>query len=272
VFTGKLPLGRAVLRPIEPLILSQTRTTFSLVVLLPLLVASQGWQRIRLPARDLAYCFILGMLGVAVSNYFYYVAIQRTNVATAIIVQYTAPVWVLLYVVARGQQRLTVQKSCRGRVGSKPESLWSSISSEPSLAQRFTWTPTASSPRCWPRSLLPSTTSADTASSPATTAGGCSSGPLPRPQPSGSLSILLENRRRPLHSRPMDIPFRFFDDFGAWSILSLLPRTAASRAHPRYHRQLPGAGGFPFFWLPCCWEKCCVQSRRWESSSCLRPS
>lgn len=110
MFTGKLPLGGAVLRPIEPLILAQTRTTFSLLVLLPLLVASQGWRRIRLPARDLAYCFILGMLGVAVSNYFYYVAIQRTNVATAIIVQYTAPVWVLLYVVARGQQRLTAQK------------------------------------------------------------------------------------------------------------------------------------------------------------------
>ena len=32
-------------------------------------------------------------------------AIQRTNVATAIIVQYTAPVWVLLYTVARGAQR-----------------------------------------------------------------------------------------------------------------------------------------------------------------------
>ena len=50
------------------------------------------------------------MLGVAVSNYFYYVAIQRTSVAIAIVVQYTAPVWVLLYVVARGQQKLTVQK------------------------------------------------------------------------------------------------------------------------------------------------------------------
>jgi drug/metabolite transporter (DMT)-like permease len=110
VFTGKLPLGAATLRPIDPLILSQTRTTFSLLVLLPLLVASQGWQRIKLPARDLAYCFLLGTLGVAVSNYFYYVAIQRTNVATAIIVQYTAPVWVLLYVVARGQQKLTPQK------------------------------------------------------------------------------------------------------------------------------------------------------------------
>jgi len=79
-------------------------------VLLPLLVASQGWQRIKLPARDLAYCFLLGTLGVAVSNYFYYLAIQRTNVATAIIVQYTAPVWVLFYVVARGQQKLSLQK------------------------------------------------------------------------------------------------------------------------------------------------------------------
>jgi drug/metabolite transporter (DMT)-like permease len=99
-----------VLRPIDPLILSQTRTTFSLLVLLVLLVGSKGWGRIKLPARDLAFCFLLGTLGVAVSNYFYYVAIQRTNVAIAIIVQYTAPVWVLLYVVARRQQKLSAQK------------------------------------------------------------------------------------------------------------------------------------------------------------------
>jgi drug/metabolite transporter (DMT)-like permease len=110
VFTGKLGSSVAALRPIDPLILSQTRTTFSLLVLLPLLLGSKGWQRIKLPARDLAYCFLLGTLGVAVSNYFYYVAIQRTNVATAIIVQYTAPVWVLLYVVARGQQKFSLQK------------------------------------------------------------------------------------------------------------------------------------------------------------------
>lgn len=110
VFTGKLRLGRAALQPIDPLILSQSRATFSLLVLLALLVGSKGWRRITLPARDLAACFVLGMFGVAVSNYFYYVAIQRTSVATAIIVQYTAPVWVLLYVVARGQQRLSAQK------------------------------------------------------------------------------------------------------------------------------------------------------------------
>lgn len=109
-FTGRLPFLGASLSAIDPLILSQTRAAFSLLVLLPILLGTRGWQRTKLPARDLAYCFLLGILGVAVSNYFYYVAIQRTNVATAIILQYTAPVWVLLYVVARGQQKLSLQK------------------------------------------------------------------------------------------------------------------------------------------------------------------
>jgi drug/metabolite transporter (DMT)-like permease len=110
VFTGKLSLAGQALHPIEPVILSQTRTTFSLLVLLPSLVGRRGWQRIQLPTPDLIQCLILGMLGVAASNYFYYVAIQKTSVAVAIILQYTAPVWVLLYVVARGQQRLSAQK------------------------------------------------------------------------------------------------------------------------------------------------------------------
>lgn len=110
VFTGKLPLAGESLHPIEPVILSQTRTSFSLLLLLGILVGRSGWRRIRLPKTDLIQCLILGMLGVAASNYFYYVAIQKTSVAIAIILQYTAPVWVLLYVVARGQQKLTLQK------------------------------------------------------------------------------------------------------------------------------------------------------------------
>jgi drug/metabolite transporter (DMT)-like permease len=110
VFTGKLFLSGQAAHPIDPVILSQTRTSFSLLVLLPLLVGRHGWQRIKLPTSDLIQCLVLGMLGVAASNYFYYVAIQRTSVAIAIIVQYTAPVWVLLYVVARGQQKLSLQK------------------------------------------------------------------------------------------------------------------------------------------------------------------
>jgi drug/metabolite transporter, DME family len=110
VFTGKPAWFAGPSLHIEPLILSEARTTFSLLVLLPILVGVRGWRRLALPGADLIQCFLLGILGVAASNYFYYVAIQRTNVAIAIIVQYTAPVWVLLYVVARGQQKLTVQK------------------------------------------------------------------------------------------------------------------------------------------------------------------
>lgn len=110
MFTGKLALAGQALHPIEPVILSQTRTSFSLLVLLPMLLLRRGWRRIHLPAADLAQCLVLGMLGVAASNYFYYVAIQRTSVAIAITLQYTAPVWVLLYVLARGQQKISVQK------------------------------------------------------------------------------------------------------------------------------------------------------------------
>jgi len=109
-FTGRLLPKGQTLRPIDPLILSQSRTTFSLVVLLIALVLLRGWRRLRLPAADLRRMFVLGILGVAASNYLYYLAIQRTNVATAIILQYTAPVWVLIYTVARGLQKPTLQR------------------------------------------------------------------------------------------------------------------------------------------------------------------
>jgi drug/metabolite transporter (DMT)-like permease len=109
-FTGRLLPQGQTLRPIDPLILSQSRTTFSFVILLFVLLMIRGWKPLRLPARDLLRMFVLGILGVAASNYFYYLAIQRTNVATAIILQYTAPVWVLLYTIARGLQKPTLQR------------------------------------------------------------------------------------------------------------------------------------------------------------------
>jgi drug/metabolite transporter, DME family len=65
---------------------------------------------LRLPTRDLLRLFVLGTLGTAASNYFYYLAIQRTNVATAIILQYTAPIWVLLYSIARRSQKPVPQQ------------------------------------------------------------------------------------------------------------------------------------------------------------------
>ncbi len=106
---GFYPRGQA-LRPIDPLILSQSRATFSFIVLLIALVLIRGWKRLRVPLADFRRMFVLGILGVAASNYLYYLAIQRTNVATAIILQYTAPILVLLYTVARGLQKPTMQR------------------------------------------------------------------------------------------------------------------------------------------------------------------
>lgn len=108
-FTGRL-LPNSGIHDINPIILSQCRTSFSFLVVFLLLLMRRGWKQLRMPRRDLIRIFLLGLAGVAASNYFYYLAIQRTNVATAIIVQYTAPVWVLLYMVARGVERLTAAK------------------------------------------------------------------------------------------------------------------------------------------------------------------
>ncbi len=113
-FTGHLLPGGASLgtslKKIDPLLLSQSRATLSLAVLLPVLLARRGASALRVPRGDLVRFFLLGILGVAASNYLYYLAIQRTNVATAIILQYTAPVWVLLYTVACGAQRPSLRR------------------------------------------------------------------------------------------------------------------------------------------------------------------
>ena len=104
----KLFAGAQALRPIDPVILAQSRTTLSLLVLAPLLLLSGRSLRVR--ARHLLQFFLLGILGLAASNFFYYFAIEKTTVATAIVLQYVAPVWVLLYMLARRLQRPTLRR------------------------------------------------------------------------------------------------------------------------------------------------------------------
>jgi drug/metabolite transporter (DMT)-like permease len=109
-FTGRLLPSGQTLEPIDPVILSQSRVTISFLVLLPALMLRRGWRNLKLPAADFWRIVLIGVLGMAASNYLYYLAIKRTNVATAIILQYTAPVLVLLYMVARGLQKATAQR------------------------------------------------------------------------------------------------------------------------------------------------------------------
>jgi drug/metabolite transporter, DME family len=109
-FTGRLLPGRPTLAPVDPLILSQTRVTFAFLVFLAVLLGRRGGRRLRLPGPDFGRMLLLGVLGVAASNYFYYLAIARTNVAIAIMVQYTAPVWVVCYMAVRRLQRPTLSR------------------------------------------------------------------------------------------------------------------------------------------------------------------
>jgi drug/metabolite transporter (DMT)-like permease len=109
-FNGRLLPGRQGLQAIDPLILSQARITFAFLIFLPVLLISRGRRPLRVPAADLGRLVLLGVLGLAASNYTYYLAIQRTNIATAITVQYTAPVWVLLYAALAGWQKPSLQR------------------------------------------------------------------------------------------------------------------------------------------------------------------
>ena len=96
---------------IDPLILSQTRSSFALLVLTPILLIARGTGVLKASRRTLLMCGAMGVLGICGANFFYYYAIAKSTVATAITVQYTAPVWVYAYSVAAGRDRATWLRS-----------------------------------------------------------------------------------------------------------------------------------------------------------------
>jgi drug/metabolite transporter (DMT)-like permease len=108
IFNGSLFAGHAL---ISPVVLTQARTTFTVLVFGPILLLRFGRRIFFIARRDLMLCALVGTLGVACSNFFYYFAVQRSTVSLAITIQYTAPLWVLIYMVARGRERATVQRT-----------------------------------------------------------------------------------------------------------------------------------------------------------------
>lgn len=104
VFSGRLFSGHTF---ISPLVLTQARTTFAVAVLLVFLVIRYGVGFFRISRRDLLLSLLVGTLGLAGSNFFYYFAIEKSTVAIAITLQYTAPIWVLLTMVLAGRERAT---------------------------------------------------------------------------------------------------------------------------------------------------------------------
>jgi drug/metabolite transporter (DMT)-like permease len=110
VFTGRLHLLGAAVPSVPPLMLAQSRTSFAALVLFPALLLARGSTAVRMRLADIRDCAIVGTLGIAGSNYFYYLAIQRTSVATAIILQYLAPVFVLCWMLCRRLQPPTASR------------------------------------------------------------------------------------------------------------------------------------------------------------------
>ena len=107
VFNGKILTGPAI----SPLFLTQARTTFTVLLLAAFLLVRFGRSLFTISRRDLALCALAGTLGTAGSNFFYYYAVQAATVAIAVTLQYTAPVWVLLYMVSRRREEPTLSRA-----------------------------------------------------------------------------------------------------------------------------------------------------------------
>ena len=82
---------------IEPTRLTALRCTGAAVVLLLVLaVVSPG--RLRVTWRELPFLAVFGVVGVALTQFLYYVAIGRMPVGIALVFEMTAPVFIALYV------------------------------------------------------------------------------------------------------------------------------------------------------------------------------
>lgn len=96
-------------RSYEPLILVQMRVSLSFAVLF-LYFLSTNREILKFSLKDIPHFLVVGILGVAGSNYFYYAAIKETNVSTSILVQYTAPIMVMIYAVLFQKEKLSFAK------------------------------------------------------------------------------------------------------------------------------------------------------------------
>lgn len=107
VFDGRLFAGHPA---ISPLVLTQARTTFTVLLLAVFLLIRFGPSFFRISRADLILSICAGTLGTACSNFFYYYAVQKSTVAIAITLQYTAPVWVLLATSLMRRERPSPQR------------------------------------------------------------------------------------------------------------------------------------------------------------------
>jgi drug/metabolite transporter, DME family len=98
IFWGvSAPLGKLlIVTRFDTIIIVQTRTSLAFILLFVFILLNNR-SIFRIEIRDVWKFAVLGIIGVAVTNYTYYFTVKEASVATAILVQYTAPVWIMLY-------------------------------------------------------------------------------------------------------------------------------------------------------------------------------
>jgi drug/metabolite transporter (DMT)-like permease len=85
--------------------LIQMRTTLAFSGLL-LWLCLRNPALLKISLRNLLYFIVLGVFGIGSAQFFYLLAISKINVAAAILLHYTGPVFVALYVVFVQRQKL----------------------------------------------------------------------------------------------------------------------------------------------------------------------
>lgn len=94
---------------ISPIVLAEMRVTVG-AGLLFLIIAFKTPHLLRISRQDLLYMIILGVVGFAGVHYSYYYAISKTNTATAILLQYLAPAFIMLIAVCFQGEPFSIHK------------------------------------------------------------------------------------------------------------------------------------------------------------------
>ena len=95
-------------RGVDPLTLVVVRADLTALILLGALVVLRR-RDLRIGVRDLGFAALVGLGGLMTNNYLYFLTLSLTGVATALLLQYQAPVLVALYTVFVLRQRLSLR-------------------------------------------------------------------------------------------------------------------------------------------------------------------
>lgn len=93
-------------RSVDPLTLVVIRADLTALILL-LSLALFSRRALRVGPRELLVAGLVGVGGLMTNNYLYFLALDLTSVATALLLQYQAPILVALYTVLVERQRLS---------------------------------------------------------------------------------------------------------------------------------------------------------------------